>query len=548
MLEEIAKYFRVFNFEKGYSEIISLLKKHQKSDYFFIITNLAKISILEKDLTFKRVFDELEAILKPNYKFNVRAYDESIHYCILNNDDEKLQYYLTILNQAKTLDLDDDTKYELYDHLEEIEILTENRQNSPKVDSMREYLRLKRDELIDNISDNNKKGGIVLLDEMPSEQRGLLYQLSREYSDIYAFSIGPENENDIKPVVIRYRAPIYKRIDFSKGIKAADTSFRNRDYEGCIDRNLEMLSYGKPNQYLYASIGLAYLKLKDYGNALLYLFVAYNIINEQVNNKYIAKRYRRLIDSLRLMDNSVDYDLEASELFNLKSQRKLHRTVIEEACNIVGIDYVRFMTGLDYAKIEVNKGLLSNVAESAPEVFKELVLISMDALRCQEKNTPYLMEEAHATIIKNGEIRISMRALIKDIQKKLDYSDSKPVFKVDEEEFSTTREIDDFGFNKFDLVDMYVNEYGMTIREAAEKIGLTSEELSIVRLIYAKEYYTQSFFEKGDEFVRCVEQTKDKTPVVKGILTEVKTNKLFYKNRPKKGKQRVLTLKINPKK
>lgn len=32
---------------------------------------------------------------------------------------------------------------------------------------------------------------------MSSEKRGLIYQLSREYTDITVFSIGPENEDEL---------------------------------------------------------------------------------------------------------------------------------------------------------------------------------------------------------------------------------------------------------------------------------------------------------------------------------------------------------------
>lgn len=38
---------------------------------------------------------------------------------------------------------------------------TDSKNDTPKIDSEKEYLKQKRDELIDNISDNNKKGGII---------------------------------------------------------------------------------------------------------------------------------------------------------------------------------------------------------------------------------------------------------------------------------------------------------------------------------------------------------------------------------------------------
>lgn len=548
MYEEIAKFLEALDFKNGYSKIIDILKKHNKSEYFFIISNLTKISIYEKDFTFKRVIDELKSIISPSYKFNVKSYIESIECCIANNDTEKIQCYLDILNKAKGLDLDLETKYELYDYLDDLEKRLESKKESNETDDLEEALKQKRKELVDSISEKNQKGGIIILGEMPANKRFLVYQLSREYSDIHAFSIGPENEQDIKTVVLRYKSPIYRKIDFPKEIKAADSAYKKGNYEECIDRYLCLLSYGCPNQYIYASIGLSYLKLKDYANALLYLFVSYNLKTKSIKNKYVSRKYERLINLLMSMDKTVDYGTEADELFNLKSQKKLNRTIIEEACTEAGIEYSKFISGLDYAKIEINRGLLSNIAIHHPEIFKELVLISLDSLRCKEKKVPYIMENVQITVVNKDEVKISLLSLVKKIKKKFEYSDFKPVINFEEIEFSTKKEIDDFGFDKFDLLDMYVREYDLTITEAARKLGLTSEELSIVRLIYAKECYTQSYYEKGDEFVKCVEQTKDKTPLVKGILADVKANKLFYKNRASKQKQRVLTLKINPKK
>ena len=111
-----------------------------------------------------------------------------------------------------------------------------------------------------------------------------------------------------------------------------------------------MLSYGTPNQYIYASIGLVYLKLKDYGKDLLYLFATYNLICEKLKKQFITKKYRYLNFLIRLMDKSVDYGIKVDEIFNLKSQRKFHNAITEEVYTIIGIGYFDLMTGLDYVK------------------------------------------------------------------------------------------------------------------------------------------------------------------------------------------------------
>jgi len=60
------------------------------------------------------------------------------------------------------------------------------------------------------------------------------------------------------------------------------------------------------------------------------------------------------------------------------------------------------------------------------------------------------MEEEHAIAISNGEVRNSMLCLLK----KLNYSDFKSIFEVEETEFPSIKKINTFGFDKFDLVDI----------------------------------------------------------------------------------------------
>ena len=49
-------------------------------------------------------------------------------------------------------------------------------------------------------------------------------------------------------------------------------------------------------------------------------------------------------------------------------------------------------------------------------------------------------------------------------------------------------------------------------------------------LVYARDFYKQKEYEKGDQFLKYVEKVKNKSPHIYKIFREVRTNKKFYKN------------------
>lgn len=60
---------------------------------------------------------------------------------------------------------------------------------------------------------------------------------------------------------------------------------------------------------------------------------------------------------------------------------------------------------------------------------------------------------------------------------------------------------------------------------------LSINDLNIIKLSLAKEYYKRALYTNGDKYVKEVERQKDKSKEVKKFIDEVKKNKLFYKNR-----------------
>lgn len=68
------------------------------------------------------------------------------------------------------------------------------------------------------------------------------------------------------------------------------------------------------------------------------------------------------------------------------------------------------------------------------------------------------------------------------------------------------------------------------VNKACRNLGLDSETINLLKLIYAKNYYCCGYIEQGDDFLQSVEKSKDKSEKVKQELRKVRKNRLLYQN------------------
>ncbi len=85
---------------------------------------------------------------------------------------------------------------------------------------------------------------------------------------------------------------------------------------------------------------------------------------------------------------------------------------------------------------------------------------------------------------------------------------------------------------------------GQSIQKTLNDFQLDSEQQNLMLLIFAQNCYTQENYEIGDKFLNIVEKNKNKTPLVKSVITELKKNRLFYANRKEESKPLILTYNI----
>lgn len=120
-------------------------------------------------------------------------------------------------------------------------------------------------------------------------------------------------------------------------------------------------------------------------------------------------------------------------------------------------------------------------------------------------------------------------------RKSVTIEEKKPNFVMSEKEFST--EENNYGVQYISEISEMVFKQGMSLEAACQKFNYDINQMNIIRLIYAEEYYQASDYKSGDALVKLVVNSKNKSKRVKNTLERVLARKCFYKNRPKEKEQ-----------
>ncbi len=94
--------------------------------------------------------------------------------------------------------------------------------------------------------------------------------------------------------------------------------------------------------------------------------------------------------------------------------RKLWITRINAACRENGISYSRFIEGLNYAGIEVNRKMASEIAINDPKAFAEMVKVAKDALEAKSSGKEYVVKTAKSEKKTNAK-----KETVKEVQEDL---------------------------------------------------------------------------------------------------------------------------------
>ena len=78
--------------------------------------------------------------------------------------------------------------------------------------------------------------------------------------------------------------------------------------------------------------------------------------------------------------------------------RKLWITRINAACRENEISYSRFIEGLNYAGVEINRKMASEIAINDPKAFTEMVNVAKEALKAKKEGKPVAVKKESVNV------------------------------------------------------------------------------------------------------------------------------------------------------
>lgn len=427
-----------------------------KSEYGYIITNLIKLSILEKDIAYTAPMLELSLMNSNNYQFNINNYIQKFYLCLSSERLDEAEIYLNIISSATKINNENLSIDNLYKVLETHKSKTNYQNNTPILESNNQVqesnntyeeefdddedeaafdsdLPKNNEDIIREQSDIKfiekkhneliKNKGIIILNSMSKERTNFILNEADKYLDMSVFTIVDGGKTRI---VLRYNELDYEDFDVKALITEAIADYKSGRYKDNLDKQIKILETNVDQRSSnYAMIGLSYMKLYDIDKAIEYLTVA----------NYLAK---------------------------------------------------------------------------------------------EEKST---REYGDLILRLKGEI---------------DKKDIKPFVRMQQKDFRNDN-VKFYGIKNFEELNTYICESGLDVESACRSLNMSEEDIDVVKLIYAREYYTLGNKEKGELFLKSYEKSKAKTNKTKSIYKYLQQNKKFYKNRFD-GEPRQLSLKLVPKK
>ena len=427
-IELISSFLSEKDFENAVLYIKKYLKLISKEKYYYLPISSIKLNILRGDNNFGKTISMLRSIGSSKFTPYISNYIKEFHTKLFQGKYEECKIYLDIIYR-----LQKNSKYHtgvssvINDPYKLLELLQKNdkKENSTALASFEELLeKIERqeaedlkalkemqesqilqepqnsledfmDQKYDELWDN---GGIILLEPMDDKRVKSILELSKDYRNMIAFVI---NINKEKRVVLQFNYIQIKQNSYANIFSQANQAYKNGQYDDCIEKYLKLLhSSSNKEAHIYAKIGKAYCKKKDYKLAIDYLTVATAITETET------------------------YDF--SDFIE-----KLERLLVEES-------------------------------ESQKEI------------ECHDEINKYLK------------------------------------------------------MNGFEEINSKIIDSDTDVTTACQQMNLSQEEIDIIYLIYAREFYLQGDQKIGDMFLMAVESSENKTEKVSSLLNYIKGNRNLF--------------------
>ena len=424
LINEIIKNLQEKEIDKVIENLYSFLNSIDKIDYEFLLIDLMKISLIEKDFSFFQIRKILISLSDDNYVFNKNKYLDKFYQKLREGKKDEASIYLNVLSKGNQF-LDEKVNIEelskVLNGTREIPKFNTNTEEDIEAIKTQTSDKFYIDKKIEELKDNR---GIILLKPMNDKRINHILYLLDSIKEVSPFVI---EYNHKKQIVLRLKNN-NKGVDINNIAIIGNAAFKENDFKKCRNAYFEIIEMEEePKAYTYYKIATTYM-----------------------------------------------------------IQRKIEKAI-------------------EYLKVAIS-------------------------LARKEKN---INEEEHYT------------NLLFKLTGELSTIDEKRYIKYEDSKFDFNDINNYYIINHFDVINHRITKSGKDVETACHEFGLSKDQIDVIKLLYAREFYIQGNIVKGDQFLISVEKDKDKSKMVKTILKEIKENRKFYQNR-KRDKDKKLSYSLRP--
>ena len=281
---DVIGYLMKSDLENAFRTLRNYMTSINKSEYEFLIIDLIKLSLIEKDIAFTKPMIALTYVSRENFNFDISSYIQDFYVTLSQNRFDEARIYLDIISKANKIGQDCILTEGLVQVLNSAEQMIQYKRNNSILDDAEQALEKSKKvsptstksipvvtsttikqvspvnvektviEVPSTISKENKGPiiigetssletrnserefieskhemllngqGMILLKPMNSERRKRVHEMVKEYSDMVSFSIG-EGEN--KQIVLRYKPFIDEYVDIKNLIKFGNQAYKD---------------------------------------------------------------------------------------------------------------------------------------------------------------------------------------------------------------------------------------------------------------------------------------------------------------------------------
>ena len=210
-------------------------------------------------------------------------------------------------------------------------------ENSPKDEQIDQEYQSDVDFITEKKEKLSIDNSIIILRPMDNIRRKRIHEITRKMDNVSSFSIGSEKN---RRIVLKYSVKKPEDTDLSELLKEGNALYFNKQYAKSIVVLEEALSYVyNPKAFIFALLGIAYLKIKKKDKAVNYLIVATELSKIENDLRY---DFTDLIDDLtskpsnnpddekkpRFRMNVTEFKPEGLKKFQIKNLKDILTTIL----------------------------------------------------------------------------------------------------------------------------------------------------------------------------------------------------------------------------